>query len=102
MKVRCIKLMTDSGEPISSSDWLKLNQIYLVIELFVRNGQALRFRVVTQDGTPGYQRAEQFELVSDYIPKGWCVSLVGGSFFHLGPRAWSKPEFWDQYFDSDK
>lgn len=90
MRVKCLRILDEeSGEIIKSSTWLSLGRSYLVLSVYKQDSGPLKFQLIGDDGiTPAYHNANQFEVVSDYIPSSWCISSVPGSHFELSPRPW--------------
>ena len=103
MKVRCIQLLDEeTGNALEKSSWLTTGYAYYVLSIHMQIGGWLKFQLIGDDGiTPAFHDAEQFEVISDLIPSGWCVSYISGSHFELTPKAWDAPGFWEEYFDGD-
>lgn len=86
---------------MSTSPWLTVGRIYTVLAIGV-DDSGVKFRIIGDDGqTPGLHKAIQFDLVSGDIPASWVVSYVPEKLMELGPAAWAKAGFWEDYFDND-
>ncbi|QPB85433.1 hypothetical protein CWC22_020655 [Pseudoalteromonas rubra] len=102
MKVRCIKLLDEStGDPLETSSWLSLESVYHVLSVNMEDGAAVKFQLMSDNGTPAFHNANQFEIVSDIIPARWVINFVAGSHVELSPKLWSEPGFWESYFDGE-
>lgn len=102
MKILCTKLLDASGVEVSSSPWVKLGRIYVVLTFSIDTAGRARVRIVDdQGGKPGIFSLEQFEIVDHTIPINWEVSQrLSGDFF-FGPAAWSAPGYWSRYVEDD-
>jgi hypothetical protein len=100
MKVECIKLndpIVDTG--VKSDGWLTVGQIYTVLEILVRPGHYILFRLISDDAnTPALFDSRQFEIVSNKIPSNW-VAVLHEQELHITPEKWLIPGFWEDYFD---
>ena len=103
MKVKCIKLVDEqTGESLESSSWLSVGKVYHVLSMNMEDGLPIKFQLIGNDGqTPAYHDANQFEIVTNNIPTGWVIDFMSQSHFRLSPKAWSKPGFWEEYFDGE-
>lgn len=101
MKVKCIRLIDEqTGEPLESSSWLSVGKEYHVLSVNIDDGLPIKFQLIGDDGqTPAYHDANQFEIVTNNIPEGWVIDFVSKSHLRLSPKGWSKPGFWEDYFD---
>lgn len=101
MKVRCIKSMNEqTGESVDDSSWLTTGKEYRVLSIHMQHGLPLKFQIIGDDEiTPAYHVADQFEIVSNFIPSTWVVDFEPESYFKLSPKEWCKPGFWEDYFD---
>jgi hypothetical protein len=100
MKVRCIKLLDWTGQPVERASWMKVGGVYTVLALWIEPGHN-RFRLVGEEWTPGLFDAEMFELVSGIVPSVWTISSPQPGCFSIEPEAWSRPGFWDAFFDRE-
>lgn len=99
MKVRCIRLFDVADNPLKESPWLKIGNVYHVLEITLAE-KMLEFRLIGEDdATPALHRANQFELVSNYIPSSWVIEFTPNHFFSLTPASWTKVGFWEDYFN---
>ena len=102
MKVRCIKLFDARGAPQSTSSWLTIDKVYDVLTLeFDRNGQWL-VRVVG-DGKSGVALFpfESFVVASPTLPLSWIAWWNIEGSFQLAPERWTKPDFWERFYDRE-
>ena len=101
MKIRCIELFDeDTGETLESSSWLTIGKVYHVLSINMENGLPVKFQLISDDNqTPAYHDANQFEIITNIIPEGWTIDFVPKLYFRLSPKVWSKPGFWEEYFD---
>src|SRR5215831_11581966 len=99
MKVRCTRLLDWRGETVDRSAWLKIGGIYHVLAIEMNAGRAM-FRIIGEDPTPALFQPQMFEVVSSAIPESWVISSPAAGHFDLGPEAWARPGFWEDYFDS--
>ena len=102
MKVRCIRLLDATGKPQDKSGWLTVGKIYHVLEVVQGTDRKWMFRMVG-DGLNGVALfwLEEFEIVSSKIPDSWIIMWPKDDFFVLRPESWSRPGFWERYYDKD-
>jgi len=101
MKVECV-VLTDprTNESIEKNSWLTVGKVYQVLSVFIVDGGSIEYRLMADDGeTPGMYKADQFKVVSDVLPPNWVINHEPDSFFEFAPKAWTKPGFWEDYFD---
>jgi hypothetical protein len=101
MKVRCVKFLDATGMTTERSAWLTLGKIYHVLEIFI-NQHSIRFRLISDSGTPALLHFSQFELISNFIPSCWVVNFRGERFLEIAPNAWAQDDFWNRYFDGEQ
>jgi len=102
MIVKCLKILDpDTGKKVESSPSLTVGKEYVVLSIHVEDGYSTKFQILRDDGTPSFHIANQFEVVSSKIPSTWQVDFVLNGYLSLGPKAWSRAGFWDDYFDGD-
>ncbi|MES2662166.1 MAG: hypothetical protein V4629_02580 [Pseudomonadota bacterium] len=103
MKVRCIKLLDElTGSYLEHSPWLSIGKTYTVLSINLRHGSLGKFQLISDDhDTPTYHNSNQFEIVSQNIPKSWIIDFEADSHFSLAPKAWSEPGFLEAYFDGE-
>jgi hypothetical protein len=102
MKVRCVRLLDESGREQASSAWLTVGRVYLVLSLYLApHGNSVQI-MDDQGPGPGFYRLDQFDLVDGSVPAIWVASkMPGGSELSLEPAAWTPVGFWERYFDGD-
>jgi len=98
MKVRCVGLLDSRGKPVERSAWAKLGSVYRVLSIWVEPGQIL-LRLVGEEPAPALFEAEMFEVVSNAIPSAWVITMPKPGCLSIGPARWSRPGFWEEYFD---
>jgi hypothetical protein len=49
--------------------------------------------------TPALFEPEMFEIASSVIPAVWVVTSQKPGALEFGPLSWSRPGFWEDYFD---
>ena len=85
---------------------ITVGNTYLAVELNIApsaedTSQRLLFRLSADDeGVPGLYEADLFVAVDERMPSEWVLTQNshGGSYV-IGPRSWSGPGFWEDYFD---
>jgi len=104
MLVRCINMKSHDGTSMNASDFLTLGRDYLVIGMTIRPRRPMDYHLVGDDGTPVYQRADQFELRDAAIPSGWVgdASSDPARGCAMGYPQIMEPGFLESYFDGDK
>jgi hypothetical protein len=79
---------------------LTVGKEYLVLGISV-DKQTTKFRVISDDaGVPILAWSTEFDQVSGDIPSGW-VTTFGPDWLILEPATFSKPGFWEHYFEGD-
>jgi len=101
MRVRCTNLISaTTDQPLSESPWLTVGRTYLVLSLVASPGRGVLFRLVGDEGRqPGLFAAGQFEGVDQRLSTSWIVRLGADGLLELGPQAWLRSGFWEDYFD---
>lgn len=46
-------------------------------------------------------RWEEFEVVSSRVPPTWIIYSGPKSTVELLPEPWTRPRFWERYYDGD-
>ncbi len=100
MKVRCIQILDESGNPAERSGWARLGAVYHVLGIWIEPEQT-RLRLIGEQPTPALYQPEMFDVVSTIIPVTWVITSPKRGYFSLGPSAWSRAGFWEEYFDGD-
>ena len=102
MKVRCIKLLDSRGNAQEKSPWLTVGKVYHVLSLVFGTQQKWLVRLIG-DGLNGVALfpLDQFEIVSPKLPGQWVVTWAANGVFELTAEAWSRPGFWEQFYDQD-
>ena len=104
MKVICesfVNPITGMKEEISS--WLTVGKTYLVLSVHAFVGRDLMLRLIGDNpNIPILVNARQFVTVCTQIPSNWRAVIDDGGSFHLTPEPWSKPGFWESYFNGER
>lgn len=100
MKVRCIKLLTATGQRVESSAWAKIGSVYHVLSVWVEPGLT-RLRLIGDEPTPALFEPEMFELVSSVIPPNWVVTSPRAGCLSFAPGAWGDAAFFERFFDGE-
>jgi hypothetical protein len=100
MKVRCTKLIDAFGNPQERSPWLTLGEVYDVLAVHYDIDRKWLFYIVG-DGPNGLALfpLEQFEIVSAKLSSTWITSWKENGLFQLAPEPWTRPEFWEEYYN---
>jgi len=98
MKVRCIRLLDESGKTVTRNSWAKIGETYHVLSVWVEPG-TIKYRLVGEQVTPALFDSQMFEIVSSIIPESWQIKSPKIGCLALAPLAWERPGFWEDYFD---
>ena len=103
MKLRCTRIVSPTtGESLTTSPWLTVGREYEVLEISALVGREIHFRIQTdRTGSPGLWDSRLFETVEADIPADWIASIDDAGNLTLGPAAWQRLGFWEDYFDGD-
>ncbi len=103
MIVECVKIIDKvSGELQTTSHWLTIGKRYTVLTVGNHAGRGLLFRVMSDDGfTPIVADWHEFKVLSSRLPSTWVGSLDKNGDLMLAPNAWTRPGFWEDYFDRE-
>lgn len=104
MKVRCVSLINpNNNEAEENSPWLTLEKEYCVLEVyFGHDEKLLKYRLESDDNkSPTLHHAENFKVISEFVPSNWVVKNVNGQWFGLAPKSWYQDGFWVAYFDGE-
>ena len=104
MKVICESLtnpITKTKEGTSS--WLTIGKTYLVLSVYSFVGRDLMLRLIGDDpDTPIVVDARQFKTTCIQMPSNWRAIIDDKGNFQLTPEPWSKPGFWESYFNGER
>jgi len=102
MKVICESLInpiTNTREETSS--WLTIGKTYLVLSVYAY-GCDLMLRLIGDDPNgPIFVDARQFRTTCIQMPSNWRAIIDDKGNFQLTPEPWSKPGFWESYFNGE-
>lgn len=101
MKVRCTNLLDARSNPTSQSPWLTVGKVYHVLELVLDGHHRWLVRVITDKESPALFQLQQFEVVSARLPPSWIVNWTAKGAFALTTAVWTKPSFWESYYERD-
>jgi len=103
MKVICESLInpiTGTREETSSS--LTIGKTYLVLSVYAFVGRDLMLRLIGDDTvSPILVNAKQFATTCIQMPSNWRAIIDDKGNFQLTPEPWSKPGFWESYFNGE-
>ena len=104
MKVICESLInpiTKTREETSS--WLTIGKTYLVLSVYAFVGRDLMLRLIGDDPNgPIVVNARQFKTTCIQMPSNWRAIIDDKGNFQLTPEPWSKPGFWESYFNGER
>lgn len=98
MKIRCVQLFDSGGKLVERSGWAKVGGLYHVLTIWIEPGRT-RLRLIGENPTPALFEPEMFEIVSSVIPPTWVATSQQPGYFELGPAAWARRGFWEEFFD---
>ncbi|MGB6976180.1 MAG: hypothetical protein WBE18_01795 [Gammaproteobacteria bacterium] len=104
MKVKCMNIYdVRTRRYKNTSRSLTIDKEYLVLEIIISavNGSVYRLISENKNSIPRLHNALQFQIVSDLIPPNWEMNIVNNKLIILGPKIWTKNEFWDAYYDGN-
>lgn len=107
MIVKCFKTYDSiTREPIERTPWLTIGKEYVVLSLEVRAlsvENRVYLSIQSDDGAnPVLFEADQFVTVSSKMPANWVISLDEFGNMNIEPQKWSRPGFWEDYFNFDE
>ena len=104
MKVKCENLINPiTGTREETSSWLTIGKTYLVLSVYAFVGRDLMLRLIGDDpNTPILVNARQFETTCIQMPSNWRAIIDDKGNFQLTPEPWSKPGFWESYFNGER
>jgi hypothetical protein len=104
MKVICeslSNLITKTRE--ETSTWLTIGKTYLVLSVYAFVGRDLMLRLIGDNpDMPILVNARQFETTCIQMPSNWRAIIDDKGNFQLTPEPWSKPGFWESYFNGER
>jgi hypothetical protein len=103
VKVKCIKIYNEyTKEYQEKSSSLTIGKAYTVLAIEVYQNR-IDYLIVgdNTNKAPTLHRAEQFEIVSNKIPRNWKIFSGNLALFTIEPEAWREPGFWDKCHDGD-
>lgn len=104
MKVRCTKLTNNDGTFLDGSGWLKIGREYIVLGVSINEGEIQLYLEPSEEEVAGYFSIEGFEILSNYIPSNWIITIEPGfKFISLYPKKWKEETkgFWEGYTDGE-
>lgn len=101
MKVVCRRLINPvTFKEVDVGPWAEIGSEYVVLELSSKLGGRTWLRILADGKMPHLLLAEMFETTSSRIPSNWSIHL-SGDLFNIRPKSWSRPGFWEEYFDRE-
>jgi len=100
MKVRCVSLLGADGRADKRSGWVKLGEVYHVLSILIEPEQTM-LRLLGDQSVPALYEPKMFEVVSSIVPSVWTIASPNPGYLSIGPAAWSRPGFWEEYFDDN-
>jgi len=103
MKVLCTAIISPvSGEPTTSSTWLRIDGEYLVVGVLAVPGRRVELQIIDEGGqAPSWWDSAMFMTTDARVPSNWAAQVGDGGAVRLGPRPWLAPDFWENYFDRE-
>lgn len=103
MKVICESLINPiTGTREETSSWLTIGKTYLVLSVYAFVGRDLMLRLIGDDTvSPILVNAKQFATTCIQMPSNWRAIIDDKGNFQLTPEPWSKPGFWESYFNGE-
>ncbi len=98
MRVRALQLRVPDEN--RNARWIRAGYEYDVLGIEVTDG-IVRLRVESEQGTPALVESELFELVDPDVPASWVVLMGPAGGLSLEVKAWSRPGFWEEFYDRD-
>ncbi|MFG2354039.1 hypothetical protein [Streptomyces sp. NPDC048521] len=81
-------------------DALRDGREYTVLEVFAPHDKSALFRLEFIEGEdPALFDGRAFTVTSPLIPPSWRYFQYDSGSFTLGPEPWSRPGFWEAYYD---
>ena len=101
MRVECVKnISPTTGEEIGSGYWLTIGKTYVVLAVLAYLGGKIELRLIPNDGrTPALFDSRQFKAVCSKVPSNCRAIVDEQGNFRLTPEAWTRPGFWEDYFN---
>ena len=77
--------------------------VRLISFLQLSSGRDLMLRLIGDNpNIPILVNARQFVTVCTKRPSNWRAIIDDNGSFHLMPESWSKPGFWESYFNGER
>jgi len=109
MKVKCIKLLDSAGKPKKTSRYLKIGEIYHVLDVYIEPSGRRMYRtaICKENELPDNDlsmmndhyifNAECFEIVTTFVPSSWKIFIYDSGTITLCPFAWHEYGFWKNF-----
>jgi hypothetical protein len=102
VKVRYVHVADGRDKLQTNSSWLTVGTVYHVLEIIQDTERRWMLRLVGDNRNgPALFELDQFEIITSYIPRTWIIVWGKEDFFELSPRPWTRPGFWEQYYDGE-
>ncbi|MFE2180125.1 hypothetical protein [Streptomyces sp. NPDC059455] len=87
---------------LQGTDTLKEEREYIVLEIFTPYGRSALFRIeFAESENPALFDSRVFTVTSTALPPTWRYANYETGSFTLCPEPWSRPGFWESYYDHE-
>ncbi|MFJ1992950.1 hypothetical protein [Streptomyces asiaticus] len=102
MRARFTPPRTEDTVMLQGTDALKERREYVVLEIFTPYGRSALFRIeFAESAEPALFDSRVFTVTSTDLPPTWRYTSYETGSFALCPEPWSRPGFWESYYDHD-
>ncbi len=103
MRVSCVRIINPAtGQSAVDSHWVTIGSDYVVLTIDVFPDEHGSVRILTNwDEGPGVFDPSMFVTVDPSLPPNFACVIREGGDIELGPAAWLRPGFWEDYFDDE-
>lgn len=98
MKIICSSNITPDND---WSDYLKVGNVYTVIELIVNNtkDEPVSYRILNLDDIPAIYPSSLFSISDDKVNPNWIIHKFSSFYFKFTYKPFTKIDYWNNYFD---
>lgn len=101
MIVACQKILDMNGVELESSTFLTKGKSYPVLSVSIYPGHPMKFRFVSDDGTPVLVEADRFSVEDPSVPESWVTEVKDRVFIESGYPEIVDADIMDRYFEGD-
>ncbi|WP_167503434.1 hypothetical protein [Streptomyces malaysiensis] len=102
MRARFTPPRTEDTVMLQGTDTLKEEREYIVLEIFTPYGRSALFRIeFAESEKPALFDSRAFTVTSTVLPPTWRYANYETGPFTLCPEPWSRPGFWESYYDHE-